>query len=234
MSHPYGMKNHNYRIVAKSDGHPVRFGAYSERFEVRPGDCGVTENGHHSDCETDRERSEMDSQKDMKFGNGDEYWYRWSIYFPHEYDTMYPVHMTYGQFKQIGCDPVFSFNVMEFGTVSGPAFYAYMSSKYSRLSKSSKFNLLTQDYKGKWLDIVVHARWSHSEDGWFKVWLNGKQKVNYVGRTAWCYDGIYFKYGIYRTGVSSVAKKSKTTTIVYYDGIGMSKMRGRMFDLLKE
>ena len=38
-----------FKIVDKSDGHPVRLGEKSIRFEVRRGDCGVTPGGY-DDC----------------------------------------------------------------------------------------------------------------------------------------------------------------------------------------
>jgi len=44
---------HGYQIVNA----PVRAGQESQRFEVRPGDCGKSKTWN--DCETDRERSEI-------------------------------------------------------------------------------------------------------------------------------------------------------------------------------
>ena len=234
ISNPWGHKKHNYSIVSSEDGHPVRFGKFSERFEVRPGDCGVTENGGWNDCENDRERSEMSSHKDVKYYNGDEYWYRQSIFFPKNYDAMHPVHMTFGQFKQVGCHPVFSFNTKEASRYD-PKFGLYMTSKYSEEQNVMRFNPLNQyNYRNKWHDIVVHAKWSYSNDGWLKVWHNGKQKVNYKGKTIWCHDGIYFKYGVYKTGISRIAEKLNKTTIVYYDGIRISRTGEGMFDSLAE
>ena len=37
--------DHAFKIVNKSDGHPVRLGEQSIRFEVRRGDCGVSPGG---------------------------------------------------------------------------------------------------------------------------------------------------------------------------------------------
>ena len=45
------------QVVDKSDGHPVRAGDKSIRFEVRPGDCGY--NDGWSDCKKDRERQKI-------------------------------------------------------------------------------------------------------------------------------------------------------------------------------
>ena len=233
-STPFGLKEHTYQVVSKADGHPVRFGKHSERFEVRPGDCGVTENGHHSDCATDRERSEMDSQLYQKFYDGDEYWYRWSIFFPLDHNNLYPIHLTYGQFKQIGCDPVFSFIEAAWGIdPDNQEFRAYTTAKYVVSPQVRWWTTLEKDYRGKWLDIVVHAKWDHT-NGWYKVWLNGKQTVDYKGKTLFCYKGLYFKYGIYKTDISRIPSEANKTIVVYYDGMRISKTRNGMFGSLPE
>lgn len=230
ISTPWGHKKHNYKVVSSDDDHPVRFGKRSERFEVRPGDCGISKNGGWSDCENDRERSEMNGHKDKWFGG--EYWYRWSVFFPKNYDPLYPIHMTFGQFKQVGCHPVFSFNIKKFR--KDPEFGVYMTRDYVISPNARWFHFLDTRYKNKWHDIVVHAKWSHSDDGWFKVWHNGVQKMNYAGKTLWCYDAMYFKYGIYKTGISRILAKDNKTTVVYYDGIRISKTSQGMFDPLPE
>ena len=45
-------KRYGYQVVRKKDGHPVRAGGRSIRFEVRPGDCGW--NDGWNDCKKDR------------------------------------------------------------------------------------------------------------------------------------------------------------------------------------
>ena len=50
-------KKYGMQVVNKEDGHPVRAGGKSIRFEVRPGDCGY--NDTWNDCDTDRERHEL-------------------------------------------------------------------------------------------------------------------------------------------------------------------------------
>ena len=52
-----GFKKHGYTIVNKKDGHPVRAGEKSIRFEVRFGDCGKDKApGTWNDCEGLRQR----------------------------------------------------------------------------------------------------------------------------------------------------------------------------------
>ena len=50
-------KKYGMQVVNKKDGHPVRAGEKSIRFEVRPGDCGYNEDWN--DCDNDRERHEL-------------------------------------------------------------------------------------------------------------------------------------------------------------------------------
>jgi len=47
-----------FKIVNKSDDHPVRLGEQSIRFEVRRGDCGVSPGGYN-DCAHRSERHEL-------------------------------------------------------------------------------------------------------------------------------------------------------------------------------
>jgi hypothetical protein len=58
--------------------------------------------------------------------------------------------------------------------------------------------------KGKWLDFVMHARWTGDRDGLFKLWLkiddgDYRQRVDYSGATWWNDEdtGPYFKMGAY-------------------------------------
>ncbi len=58
--------------------------------------------------------------------------------------------------------------------------------------------------KGKWLDFVMHARWTGDPDGFCRLWLkigndDFLQKTDYTGRTWWNDEdtGPYFKMGCY-------------------------------------
>ena len=103
-------KEYGMQVVNKKDGHPVRAGNQSIRFEVRPGDCGRNDN--HNDCETDRERHELSGRRTMSKG---EWWYAWSIYFPKDYINVYPTKTALGQFHQKKGHPVFMFDFLNFG-----------------------------------------------------------------------------------------------------------------------
>ena len=55
-------KKYGYKIVNKKDGHPVRAGEKSIRFELRNGDCGE-DPGKWSDCKNDRQRHELSGDR---------------------------------------------------------------------------------------------------------------------------------------------------------------------------
>ena len=108
-------KDHGIQIVNKKDGHPVRAGEQSIRFEVRSGDCGKDKQGGWSDCKNDRERHELSGgKKEDKMSKG-EYWFSWSIYFPKDHQNLYPLSNAYGQFHQKNGHPVFMFKELRNG-----------------------------------------------------------------------------------------------------------------------
>ena len=73
---------------------------------------------------------------------------------------------------------------------------------------------------GNWNDILINVNWSHKDDGFFKVWLNGKQVYSFAGPTKTKAE-VYFKFGIYRGKVYS--GDAEGTHIVYYDEIRYAK-----------
>ena len=206
--------------TVSSPNYPDRFGDTSERFEVRPGDCSRGHDGW-DDCSTNRERSELAQTGGQN--DGSEYWYGWSIFFPDEFENMYPTQVTLGQFHQIGGKPVFMFKNGE-----PPSYYSYhvepggywlQDRTYPASPRS--YNLIDEkDLRGVWHDILVHARWSRKDDGFFRVWVNGTQRVDRDGKTM-TKSKVYFKYGIYRRGL----RPKTVTQVVYYDEILRGKSR---------
>ena len=221
---PLGAKKHGYQVVSAPD-HPVRYGQYSEKFEVRPGDCSKGMGGH-DDCKTDRERSEL-IQRGYTQRGGDEFWYRWSIYLPPTHQNIYKTKLAYAHFHQEGCPPVLMFQEYDGG------YWLNIQPSINKGLDDNRKLLEATEFVGRWNDIVVHARWTKHSDGWFKVWVNGEEKTSYYGKTMSCKE-VYFKYGIYRSFVSLNSKSKTVTTIAYYDGVVRSKSKEGMFDPLPE
>jgi hypothetical protein len=161
-----------------------------ERFEVRPGDCFG--NDEWSDCEKDRERSELSERGVSTVGST--YWYGWDIYLPADYPNIYPTKTALGQFHQEnGLAPSWMFQNGEGGyhldgQVGGKTRYYY--------------TLITdEDLRGKWHRIELQVKWARDTTGFFRVWVDGDQKVNFSGATLES-DTTYLKYGVYRSFMS--------------------------------
>jgi len=188
-----GYKKHGFQIVNKEDGHPVRAGSQSIRFEVRHGDCGKDTDGGWSDCKNDRERHEL-SGGDSSMSSG-EHWFSWSIYFPKDHQNLYPLSNAFGQFHQKDGNPIFMFKELRKG-------YTIVRTITDKDSDYHEQNLLKNDeVLGKWFDILINAKWSKKEDGFFKIWVNGQLKYDYKGPTK-SKSKVYQKFGVYRTGIT--------------------------------
>ena len=78
--------------------------------------------------------------------------------------------------------------------------------------------------KGKWNDLIINANWTDNEEGFIKIWVNGKLKLDYIGKTISKIKtidgqkhGALFRFGIY-------SQKWPGTIIAYFDNIKRSKV----------
>ncbi|MBM7035447.1 polysaccharide lyase [Vibrio ulleungensis] len=207
--------SHGYQVVTDPTG--TANSEYVERFEVRNGDC--TGNEDWSDCDNDRERSEL-SEKNKTTTPGKEYWYRWDIYFPEDYVNIYPTKTALAQFHQKSGHVVWMFQNSDGG---------YHLDQQVTGSTERYYELISEeDLRGKWHQIEVHANWEKNDSGFLKVWVNGEQKVDYSGRTMTA-KAVYFKYGIYRSYMSRYKSWNNTDTVptqtVYYSNVARATDR---------
>jgi hypothetical protein len=75
---------------------------------------------------------------------------------------------------------------------------------------------------GQWNDIVVNANFSPKDDGWFKLWVNGKLLYEYHGATKVKKGKSSFQIGIYQS-FRSEYDGVVPTQVVYFDEIRYSK-----------
>ena len=211
-----GFKKHGYTIVNKKDGHPVRVGEKSIRFEVRYGDCGKDKPpGKWNDCKNDRQRHEL---------SGDRFrgkaWYAYSIYLPNDFKTVYPVKSAMAQFHQKGSWPTLMFQFTDMG------YYADRQLGYQ--TQEMKKLLDVKDMIGKWNDILIHINSTSKDSGFYKIWVNGNLKYEYNGTITGGKEN-YFKFGIYQTKISVWPMYHPDTPyptqVVYYDEIRAGKSR---------
>ena len=186
-------KDYGMQVVDKKDGYPVRAGNKSIRFEVRDGDCGQDEEGDWSDCKGDRERHELSAGRKGDTMSKGEYWFSWSLYFPKEHQNFWPLSNNYGQFHQKRSSPVFMFKELKGG-------YSVVRT-IGDVDYDERRLIRNDDMKGKWHDILINAKWSKKDDGFFKVWVNDKLKYDYKGPTKTA-QYVYQKFGIYSTGLT--------------------------------
>lgn len=161
-----------------------------ERFEVRAGDCSA--NRGWNDCTSDRERSEL-SERGTRNLEGSTWWYGWSLYVPAATPNVYPTKLALGQFHQEGSHVVWMFQ-------NGRGGY-HLDDQVNGRTRRYHELIPQAGFRGRWHRIEVQAHWSTGDDGFFRVWVNGEQKVNYTGRTMTA-ERVYFKYGVYRSFLS--------------------------------
>ena len=217
-----------FKVVNKSDGHPVRLGKQSIRFELRRGDCGLHKGGWN-DCEHNSERHELASEKKLKGTT----WHSYSIFIPDNTPTFGQgySHMSLAQFHGPGLSkPSFIFNVESGDYKLIRRTYCHTKEYIKKREKEGlkctaemEENhihdlILEKDLKGKWHDIVINVKWSTKKNGYYKEWINGKLVYHYLGSVGKPSPGFNrFKMGIYR-GVTNKTPKDNTA-IVYYDEI---------------
>ena len=207
-------KSYGYQIVEDVTGSaPTKL---IERFEVRPGDCAA--NRGHDDCTTDRERSEL-SQENKDILIGDTEWYGWDLFVPKEHEDIWPTPVYMGQFHQRGAKPAWMF----YNRFDG-YYLDYHVGKEFQFAKL----LDIKNFLGQWNKIEVNAKWSDGNDGFFRVYVNGKLNVNFGGKTASA-SQLYFKYGIYRSFISRYKNnnngKAPPTQIVYFTKVKRGSSR---------
>jgi len=204
---PDNFKDYGFQEVAAKNAHPVRSGATSLRFEVRAGDC-TWRKGGWNDCKNDRERHELISQS----WSGGEGWYAWSIYLPEDYPVIFPVKTALGQFHQKDGHVVWMFQNKD----GGLSVDNQVPGRTVQLTPI----LSDRDMRGRWSDILVHARWTADSDGFFRVYVNGGTQPSYAlaGATQSPGKRVYFKFGIYRSFVSR-RDGPEPTQVVYYDDV---------------
>jgi len=201
----HGHNPHNpYHVGVVGRGHPVRAGAESIRFEVRPGQCGT------NDCGWKSERSELIMANFDRPGN--DTWYAWSIYHQNYKTLNGGVSPTHGQFKTMNGGHQYAFFIIE------PRGMVLKMDEFEGVRP--EVLIPASQLSNKWHDIRVHAKWSTGADGIFQVWVDGKMIVNRHGQNAINNDPIAFRFGLYRSQVNRASNNH--TQVVFYDEL----MRG--------
>ena len=170
------LKPWGFSVVEKADGHPVRSGEKSMRFEVRSGDCSWARVGWN-DCAKYRERRE---KKQNGYNRG-ERWYAWSIYLPQDFPVIWQAINVLGQFhNENHYQPPFMFQIQGEADVKTKKFTEYYTIRSLGGSHGNYRLIDLEEMRGAWSDFLIHANWSTREDGFFRVYVNGKLGTLYT------------------------------------------------------
>ena len=214
---PYnGAKKWGVNTVKKDDGHPVKSGQTSIRFEVRDGDCGSSGSGW-SDCREKNGGNERHEIGHQRLETGP--WrYHWSLYFPQDVNFPENIDVFLGQWHEdlpgtsSGGDPLFYFFVKN-GVFQLQK--RHQCGKYRNIVVDQVVNMVE-----RWSDLEIYVNWTAKPDGFFQVNYNSQPFFRYNGPTLRpeSTNGVNFNMGIYRTQVGR-GNQPLGPTIVYFDDV---------------
>ncbi|HUD23729.1 MAG TPA: polysaccharide lyase [Acidobacteriaceae bacterium] len=162
------------------------------------------EAGQHGDA--DSERDELLEARALTSKENIGYEYSWSMYLPADFPIV-PVRLVVAQWKQYcGSDtapcsddsPVLAVRYVD-GVLR-------ITQSFGRSEKTVLYEE-KRDLRGHWLGLRFQARFTPQANGFVRVWLDGKQVVDFTGVTADAENAAtgyttpgyyYFKMGLYR------------------------------------
>lgn len=191
-------------------------GSRAERFILGAGDCPAST----GDCRSDRERIEFYEQPPAQ-RVGSETWVGWDIYLPPDFPRQSgnrPPNIIMGQFHQYGrSGPEVLFQLRPEGyevKLSDP--YRLDDDPMNPIPDFRNVLVASRGSMiGRWTRVEVNARWSRGEDGFIRIYVNGRERWSYSGATTNANETIYFKYGIYRSFVSRCGGPCPTLTAYF-------------------
>ena len=188
--------------------------ASNEGIESREGDyvIRVYADGNRSN------RSELAHlNNETTFKEGEEYYFSGSFYAPStEWDPVTEGGSTViTQLKQYGGgDPNFELRLSNNGD--------YKMTWRAVPHELKNYQEMGYAIPNSWNDIKIFTKHSQGADGIFQVWLNGKQVIDYSGRTMYRDAEGYLKFGMYT--------EIHDERVIYWDAIEISDHLTKDFD----
>jgi hypothetical protein len=200
---------------------PVGQGRYAARFIVRPGDRFRKTNG---------ERTEVVWHESDE-SEGDDYFYAWSTFFP----SGWVPPAGFGLIFQVHADnpysPVLAVNASDELKLMLWSGNVRETSRGVRFEHQRQYTFLESIPKGRWIDLVLHVRYSRRPTGSIEVWhraqgeaftkgvdLERLETIQVDGKTGRAWSN-YLKHGLYR-------KPDSKTNVLYHDGFTRGKSFG--------
>ena len=147
------------------------------------------------------ERDELLEKKEYGPHENELYNYSFSIYLPHDFPIV-NTRLVLAQWKQHdeGDKAIINNPILALRYVGGKLYITLQSDEKKLRIFSTK-----EEIRGKWIDFSFKVNFSSSNQGIVKIKMNGKNIVNYIGRTAYPEEygyskpnSFYFKIGLYR------------------------------------
>jgi hypothetical protein len=238
-----------YAYALVSAPHPVRYGKFAERFELRDADC----NGADCEDKSGAGRSELNEGQQSTFAKLDnEYWYGWSMYIESLPTGKPSVFPNLGQWKLAwNHGPLMKLMYEELGTnaydlmcmpvqctaqkfpINGSTIWLQLDAvanekDWTRGRICPLFSVAAN--QGRWVDLVLNIRWSRKDDGFVKMWVNDELRCDYKGATAagpQNLPGPRHMRGIYWHNLVEYrrARGPVPTAVVYYDEFRGGRVR---------
>ena len=230
------LNRHNYRIIKDPTGtSPFDI---VESFSPRAGDCGSKNHGSGkksgkeirdgvNDCNSGRLRLELSDNGDNRIkklkvkNKSSERWFGYYIFIPEDFST----------------DKLFNPYITQFYGYSkkrkgghAPEFAASINLNREIISSGSII-IDKEDLKGKWHKIEYHIKWSTKENGFIKIYHNGKLKSVRENFVTLRHDFITVKYGTYshRDNMSLYPSGYQFPShTIYFSGVSVSKTRDKL------
>jgi len=183
----------------------VRAGHGAVKITVRPRDMFEAGQGSSADSERDEllEARRFISQENTG------YEFSFSMFFPKDFPIV-PTRLVIAQWKQY-CHGLLEHDSAPCSDDSPVLALRYISGELRITQDIDKKTIMLYrekgEFRGRWLDFRVQARFTPSANGRVKAWLDGKQLVDYTGVTAdqetattrYASPSVfYFKMGLYR------------------------------------
>jgi len=95
----------------------------------------------------------------------------------------------------------------------------------SGATKVNRINYWKGAYEpGKWVEFTMNVNFSSGNDGFVKVWKDGKQIVDFKGKNSDPYrDAVGLKIGIYKQDWARGTYSATNTRVLYYDDVKILK-----------
>ncbi len=146
------------------------------------------------------ERNELVEEKELRSVEDKEYSYSFSVFIPQDFPIV-PIRLVLAQWKQLDEEDTAKINnpILAIRYVDRELFITLQTTE-----KRIKLFSTKDEVRGKWMDFRLNIKFSR-KNGFVKTWLDEKEIISYVGRTAYDEEQgypkkgkFYFKMGLYR------------------------------------